>query len=143
MKKKFYISLLTLLFFVSTTSLPLSVHLCKMAKSISAEECSSCMAAKQQKKCCAEDLNNTAVKFVKAKAPLCCSNQFVDAKVKDNFISTKTDVHNFSTLKIIAPVIVDLNSDTVNKFFSFRDKGSSPALLHTNQLYLFNSILLI
>jgi hypothetical protein len=138
MKKKISILTLTFLFFTSTTGLPLVLHYCEMMESVSLEICDK-HKEKVVKTSCCEDVNNAEVYFTNGYDP-CCSSKLVDAKVKDNFVTVKTELSQ----KVLSSIILVLNRDNNYSFSSFNKfytDTSPPPLI--NNLYLTNSILLI
>lgn len=143
MIKKISILTVLLLFFVSTTGLPLSIHFCKMIKK---EVNSTCKMQMTEKKM--EDMHSTGCEnknedeSVSAKKQNCCKVETIIAGVQDSFISGKTEAENNLTNQLfpIAEIPVVLISEEISTY-SFID--TSPPLQHNNHLYLTNSILLI
>jgi hypothetical protein len=138
MKKKIFISFLTLVLFVSTTSLPVTIHLCKMAQTT--KTC-SCGMMKHCKMACK---NNTIKNFNKLSLKSnCCSTKTVDTSLKDEYLTQKNNGNdNFQT-----SVVILINNPFENiEQFNINKKyfhNFSPPLLTTNNLYLNNSVLLI
>ena len=134
MLKRITILSFCLLFLVSTTGLPLTIHFCKMKKT-----------SYINKNCemCGMDVNTGQTSdqvSVKRALGSCCHTSTFDNNVKDNFLSFKTELNYQSfSLLMVCPVLcqISLLSNTV----SFNN--TSPPPLLNNNLYLANSILLI
>lgn len=141
-KKQFILSL-ALLFFVSTTGLPLYMHLCKMNGTFTADECGMCVEEKQPvKKSCCEAENEYDVAFKTDSFYNCCETTLVDASVKDKYISAKVDKKEDSNSLTLLPQLnhsIDFSASQEVIFYS----DSSPPHLISNDLYLTNSIFLI
>lgn len=142
MKNKFII-LLTLIFFLSTTGLPISLHYCQMQGSASLSDCEMCAPEEtEEASSCCEKEDDYPVQIAAKNLDECCVTQIIESSVKDNFLLNKSEVK--SELKNFS---IPLNSNNVfysNKFdkaqLSYSD--SSPPLLKS-ELYILNSILLI
>ena len=139
--KRILILTLTLLFLVSTTGLPVTIHLCKMADSGDTSECM--MHHKPVKSgCCSMEISTTELS-VSSQIPPCCETEFVYNKVKDDFVTNKTDVNFFTSTQIlfqsvsIIPTAIDLS---MNESYYC---DSSPPFLINSDLNITNSILLI
>ncbi len=135
MKKRISILTLALLFFASTTGLPLVLHYCEMMESVSLEICEM----HKQSSCCGEESNANV--YITSGYDPCCSTKLVDSSVKDNFVISKIE----QTQKNLLPVILIINQTDIYSFASFNKfyNDTSPPLLTDNHLYLTNSILLI
>ena len=136
MKRKILILTFTFSFLVSTTGLPLTLHLCQMSDS--EDVCEHIMVKKTT--CCEEGQDN-AVTLSKGNQN-CCSTELVNHKVDDEFLSFKTQTTNSPVFNFFYPTInqqdifLSLNSKL---FFS----DSSPPFLSNNHIYLNISLLLI
>lgn len=109
MKKRISISVLTLLFLVSTTGLPIWTHYCEMMGKRTNNKCEMCKAEMQKAEtsCCSEDVNNNVLKLSTEK-PICCIQEFDYKKIEDNFsqpITVKLIVANDVAGKLIDEVI--------------------------------------
>jgi len=139
MKKRISILTLALLFFVSTTGLPLIVHHCEMMESVSLEGCEMHKIKIPKTSCCEEE-NDSDTYFSKA-YDQCCLVKIVDSSVKDNFIVFKNDLSKETQLPIISTTnicnFISLNSS--KEFYT----DTSPPLLSNNHIYLTNSTFLI
>ena len=142
MNKKIYISLLSLVFFLSTTSLPMTIHLCKMMNTTDTKACAMCTSAPVKKSCCETDVKGD-VSIKRDNSSDCCSTQLIDATVKDNFLSSKTENQDLNPVKFAPVIILPVEFFTCSKLFSYIDIDTSPPNLQTNKLYLINSIFLI
>jgi hypothetical protein len=136
MKKNYFILTLALLFFASTTGLPLVLHYCQMMESVSLEVCEM---HKQNKTCCCETGNNE-IRFTKGFDP-CCSTKLLDKSVKDNFVVSKPDLLSKAQLTIVLLINqnIDFSFYLSNTFYT----DTSPPPLLNNHLYLNNSVFLI
>jgi hypothetical protein len=117
----------TLLFVVSTTGIPLTIHYCKMMETSSALNCE--MHTKEKSSCCQDD---------SGVMDECCQNLLVDNSVKEIFISLKTEIITHFTLIAILDKINSEQSYTVsqnNSNFLLPETG--------NKVFLINSVLLI
>jgi hypothetical protein len=144
MKKRITISVLTLLFLVSTTGLPVSYHLCKMMEQKSLNDCEVCKAEMEKIKpsCCAEETMEFSV-TISSDNSNCCQDELVYNKVEDEFVNNKTETKNFVILdhSIIASVSP---ADFTQSLFSHKYLiSSSPPTFLTTNIYLNNSVFLI
>jgi len=141
MKKRILILTLSLLFLVSTTGLPVTINLCKMAES---GETGKCMMHHKliSSLCCANEVsvNHPAVSSV---VPDCCRTEFVYNKVKDEFVANKTDVNFFSSIQNLVQIITIVPSGVDFTFEETFYCDSSPPFLINPQLNITNSIFLI
>ena len=143
MFKKVSILTLLLLFFVSTTGLPLTIHFCNI---LNKEVKSACILHTPQKKTteincmCEKEESRTNITSIKEEE--CCTIKVVIAGVKDSFISNKTETQNQS-VTIILPVTVTSLPKTEQEISTYTFIDTSPPLQQDNSLYLSNSILLI
>ena len=96
MKKRILISILSLLFLVSTTGLPVTYHLCEMMQEKMLAECEVCMIEMQEveSSCCNEEINEELI-TISSENPICCQDEFVYNKVEDEFIYGKSELTLF------------------------------------------------
>ena len=144
MKKKISILLLTFLFLVSTTGLPVSYHLCQMMNEKSLSECEMCKSemAVIETKCCNEKAFDNSL-VIKSEKSTCCHEEFVYNKVDDEFVSGKSGVNNFSfseNLTQLTPTTFCPIDFSVEESFYC---DSSPPFLINSDLHITNSVLLI
>ena len=137
MKKKISIISLVLIFFVSTTGLPLTINLCTMMDTPAADMCE--MHSKDNS--CEYDANQISVKNQIEKAD-CCKTEIVDKSICDKYLQVNVQKQNLNANLI---VVLNVNSSSIHtsltisiKYFS----DSSPPIVNSH-LYLDNSILLI
>lgn len=139
--KRILILTLTLLFVVSTTGLPVTINLCKMANEVNTDECM--MHHKPVKShCCGMKTSATGL-IVSSVVPDCCETEFIYNKVEDEFVTNKTDVNFFSSSQILFQS-VNVIPSAID--FSFNESyycDSSPPFLINSDLNITNSILLI
>jgi hypothetical protein len=143
MAKKIYISLLALVFFISTTSIPVSVHLCSMMGLSNVESCSVCAAekAKTINSCCKEEIAGSV--NIKKAGSACCSDKLIDSSVKENFISNANGQKDISPLEYLSNVIISSDINTLSTAIVTRENIHSPPIVNSNPVYLLNSIFLI
>jgi hypothetical protein len=141
MKKRILISALSLLFLVSTTGLPVTIKLCKMAEGMDSSECT--MHHKPVKSlCCAKQTNDNS-NTISYDKPDCCQIEFVYNKVSDEFIYNKSELNNFSSsgfLIQVTTILIPSGSYADNISFPC---DSSPPFLINSELNITNSIFLI
>ena len=144
MKRKISILTLISVFFVSTTGLPVSYHLCQMMQEKSLSECDICKAEteKIELSCCSEETPEYPVSISSAN-PICCQDEFVYNKVEDEFLCIKTEAKIFITVEhsiftSVSPADFFQNLITQKYLIS-----SSPPKFLTNNIYLNNSVFLI
>jgi hypothetical protein len=134
MTKRIIILSFCMLFLVSTTGLPLTVHFCRMKSSVSVNKnCGMCMMSGKHSK------SSGAISLRRAMGN-CCHTETFDNNVKDNFLSFNTGLNISSiSFEMICPVDCSFCSFICSTQFT----DTSPPRLLSNNLYLFNSILLI
>ena len=128
-----------LLFVVSTTGLPFTINLCKMASS-EREQCTMHQEPVSSN-CCSEETSDSrpSISFDKSS---CCQIEFVYKKVEDQYLLNKTNLDFSDDENILQAVeIVPLLTEISNNVSYFND--SSPPFLIDPDLYITNSILLI
>ncbi len=141
MYRKILISVLSMMFLVSTTGLPVTINFCKMADFGEMGECT--MHHKPVKsRCCSVEVSESSV-TISFNKPDCCQTEFIYNKVSDDFIYNKSGMNFYSTYdELIQPVTLFLpaiNSSFVSSFYS----DSSPPFLINPELHITNSIFLI
>ena len=138
MKKKIFILSLVIVFFVSTTSLPITVHLCRMAQKATTSNCNMMghckISCKNQsvKEAHLLQINNN-----------CCSTKTIDTSVKDEYLSQKNG--NSDNIQSLVFVLTNNPFESIEQLNSNKKyfQDFSPPLLTNNTLYLSNSVLLI
>src|ERR1035437_3957847 len=134
MAKRIIILSFCMLFLVSTTGLPLTIHFCKMKGSASVnKKCGMCMNASKHGK-------TSEVISLRRDVSNCCHIETLDNNLKDNFLSFNTEM-NFHSLSVI--MICPVDCPFCSHISSIQFTDTSPPRLLSNNLYLFNSILLI
>jgi hypothetical protein len=107
MKKKISILILTILFVVSTTGMPIWSHYCEMMGKKSLSECQACAEEKEETfSCCSMEESDFEIQL-KAKESNCCIDEFDYKKIEDNFFQSIT-----SNLIPITSVITELHLST-------------------------------
>ena len=134
MTKRIIILSFCMLFLVSTTGLPLTIHFCKMKGSASVNKtCGMCMNSSKHAKTSegtsiSRDMSN------------CCHTESFNNNVKDNFLFFNNEMSFYSLgVTMICPV----DCPFCSHLSSIQFNDTSPPRLLSNNLYLFNSILLI
>jgi hypothetical protein len=102
MNKRITISILTLLFLVSTTGMPIWSHYCEMMGKRSISECEMCKAEieKLEPACCSEEVQNNKLR-ISSDNSTCCIDQFDYKKIDDNFFQTNITTQILSTVSIV------------------------------------------
>ena len=140
MFRKTKIISLMLLFVVSTTGLPITVNLCKMA----ASEKDQCMMHNKpvSSRCCAHETSEQkpSISFDKYN---CCETEFIYKKVEDQYVVHKTSVDYFSSQEIILHSAEFIPSTAEYSYNEFFYSDSSPPFLINPDLNITNSTLLI
>jgi hypothetical protein len=134
MIKRIVILSFCMLFLVSTTGLPITIHFCKMLSSVSVNKnCSMCGMDRKHE-------NTSQGTSIKKPMSSCCHTETFDNNVKDNFLSfsIEMNVHIISTA-----MICPAECSFCSFIGSIQFTDTSPPGLISNNLYLFNSILLI
>jgi hypothetical protein len=140
MKKRILISTLAILFLVSTTGLPVTISMCKMA----AGDADQCTMHKKpvRSMCCMEETSVNTLRISRTN-PNCCQVSFVYNKVESEFVNNKTDINFYSSLQslIVQVSIVpdELKLTTSESFYT----DSSPPFLINPKIHITNSSLLI
>ena len=137
MKRKISILTLTVLFFASTTGLPITVHLCEMMKTA---EAGQCPMHKPIASCC--DESNDSKVFFSSSIPVCCEMKTIDNSIVDKYLSQKTEFKSdFTSNPLILNSDLFIYESFANKYLGYTD--TSPPSLNNNHLYLTFSSLLI
>ena len=108
MKKRISISILTLLFLVSTTGMPIWSHYCEMMGKKSLSECGDCKIEEVEvTSCCSETIPDDQLQYSSSNSN-CCVDEFDYKKIEDNFFQTISS--NLITYNLI---IAELNLTTL------------------------------
>lgn len=141
MKKKVFKISLLLLFFISTTGLPVTIQLCNMAKDT---ECEMMNKKSMSKHCestpAGNDLSNS--NYSSQYSFNCCATKTINSLIKDSFVSFKTEI-KFNLVELPHSLFTDIENNTVSAKLIFHLTDSSPPKSNDNNLYLSNSVLLI
>lgn len=139
MKKKISILTLVITFFVSTTSLPVTLYFCNMMKTYSFDKCKMDMTANDSW----QDQSVSHDSKINLHSEDCCTVKVIDSKVKDNFLFNHSESQNH--LQVVSFILIqNISSELLSSFHSNKIYfDSSPPLFISNDLYLTNSILLI
>ena len=144
MFRKIYILSFVLTFFISTTSLPLTLHICKMMEMEMMTECSMCEPSEVevQVPCCSEQMEDERY-FITDFNDQCCELTVIDKKLSDKFFfSAHSSKEEFILVSILVADIYD-NQNIFSISISNSLISESPPGLLTNHLYLNHSVLLI
>jgi hypothetical protein len=138
MKKKILILSLISVFFVSTTSLPVTVHLCRMAQTTKTCKCGKMGHCMMNCKIHPDKFSNQVT--VKNN---CCTTKTIDTSVRSEYLSQKDD--NNSNAKTFVVILTSSPDESSEHFLSDKKyfQDFSPPLYLSNNLYLNNSVLLI
>ncbi len=141
MIKKIFISSLLILFFVSTTSLPVTIHFCRIQKDMkSAKTCRLHHNSQMTALKCSFD-NSGTQQITSDKS--CCLIKTIDNSIKDRFVSSQPEKNITSPIVIgIVPELLINNSYILNQnILEYAD--TSPPNFGNGSLYLLNSVLII
>ena len=137
MIRKTKIISLILLFFISTTGLPVFSHYCQMMDKKSLSECEACEAKieKIETSCCSEEVVINSQRLISAKSS-CCIDQFDYKKIEDNFSQSANSNLIFSNVIIatLDVVILDSGNEVSNSGYNNYDLPPpkyGKQLLHT------------
>ena len=143
MIKKISILSLLLLFFVSTTSLPFTIHFCKMQKEMKDNMCRMEMNQSSSSGMTCSGINNNDDGTQQVKQFPCCGTKTLDLSIKDQFLNNRSDspqfVHLLAVISLSNSIIVleGLNNS------GYSNIDISPPPRYDNNLYLNFSLLLI
>ena len=146
MFKKISILTLLLLFFVSTSGLPLTIHFCSMEKTQIVEiqqkcNCRDNRSTHMHKACPLSEIQNNS-KDSAIKSQNCCESEAALKYIKDSFLTNNKNIQKEVTAnKIIVSIIPNTEIIQPTTFYTYTD--TSPPPLKDNQIYIYNSILLI
>ncbi len=141
MIRKFYISTLLCIFLVSTTGLPLTLHICSMNGLVSTESCKTHKVMEEEHSCCSKD-DESPVKITLNEFDGCCQFKVIERNVTDQFVPVSSDISQITHLKILLSVS-DIVYNTPLVLAQYNYTSGSPPPLSDNHIYLDNSILLI
>ena len=125
--------LLTIILFftVSTTGLPLFIHLCKTMQEVSFDSCSMCKSHKSAEKVSFSRVND------------CCDSKEAVTPISEKYILSKDSkdiVNVFGSVILLDNIVVNDQQHYV-RYYAVLDNSPPGAI--SNSLYLDNSILLI
>jgi hypothetical protein len=144
MIRKIYILSFIVTFFISTTGLPLTLHICKMMEMEKMNECSICNSSKDkiQMPCCSEEMQTERNAITDSKAP-CCELTIVDKKLSDKFFFSQNNSKEEFRLLTVLIENGNFNQNSFSLYTSNKFVNGSPPGLLTNHRYLNLSVLLI
>lgn len=144
MKKRISISVLTLLFLVSTIGMPVSYHLCKMMDTKSLSECERCKNEMEEieSSCCSRGTFDNKF-IIGSETTICCHTEFVYNKVEDEFVNIKSDIDSFSSTQNLSQSVTLIPAATAFSLEVAFYCDSSPPFLINPELHITNSIFLI
>lgn len=144
-KKRIIISILSFVFLISTTGLPVSYYYCKMMQEKLKDECKIYQTEVQVSltSCCSEEINDRSIS-ISSPNSVYCKDEFIYNKIEDNFLSNKSEGKiyfeldkSFHRVSLLSHII-DLPS---KKSFYYFD--SSPPFLIDSDIYITNLSLII
>jgi len=142
MIKKTQIFFILIVFFGSTTSLPITIHLCTMMLKTDTMICKICMPKNINDNYCEKKIDNLGFGKNSIKNIPCCVQTFNDNKLKDDFVHVINNANNLlSQLTCDTNNFIDLSPINNNSFLKTR--MNSPPNYNSNHLYLSHSALLI
>ena len=153
MKRKFFISLILTVFFLSSTGMPQVIHQCNLTGEKSLDFCAACSEEEHKKpdsccetqpvkepSCCEEETpagttsNDESCVIVKASEQTCCSDHISLLKINDDFsVSAAKKFIEAGALIVATLDIPELNSDHTARIIHFQD--IPPPLFGKNLLY--------
>jgi len=140
LKKRILISTLTFIFLVSTTGLPVTIDLCKMATK-DADQC--IMHQKPVKSmCCMDESSGNELKIFAA-TPNCCQVSFVYNKVESEFVNNKSEINFYPSFQSLIILVSSLPEQIELSFTESFYTDSSPPFLVDPEIHITNSSLLI
>lgn len=143
MKKRLYIISLVFTFFISTTGLPVTMHLCKMMGN-SFEKCDMCSMPQEpvEPSCCMEETDDNLF-TISNYVPTCCQTELVSNKIDDQFIFVKTGINN--KLSLMQSVSISCANAFPSEFKALSEYSfyHPPPSKVSNNVYIALSVLLI
>lgn len=116
MKKKISILLLTILFLVSTTGMPIWSHYCEMLGKKSLTECGDCKIEEVEvTSCCSENIPDNQLQYSSSNSN-CCIDEFDFKKIEDNFSQSSNIVFVSLTLIIAENNLTTIQSEAEKKY---------------------------
>jgi hypothetical protein len=141
MIRKIYILTLLGIFFISTTGLPLSLHICSMNGLSSAETCKMHKIAEEDHSCCNKE-DESPLKITLNEYDGCCQLKMIERNLTDQLLTAANDIISKTSIKIILTGITASYQSPVLSAHLYYNSNSSPPL-SDNLIYLDNSVLLI
>lgn len=116
MKKRISILILTILFVVSTTGIPIWSHYCEMIGKKSLSECQACAEENEETfSCCSMEEPDYDIQM-KAENSSCCVDEFDYKKIEDDFFPT-ISTNTISVTTVISELqLTSLDFQSENKF---------------------------
>jgi fibronectin type 3 domain-containing protein len=133
---KILITIFISVFILSSTGLPLSLHLCKMMESVSVESCQMC-SVRITETCCSSEYE---VNF-NSGTTSCCDTKIAAEPLEDDYVTVKVNLDNVTDYFVTYISLTELNSD--NNYHSDIFYGESPPGKYGHEIYLLNSTFLI
>lgn len=143
MIKKISILSLLLLFFVSTTSLPFTIHFCKMQEKMDDGMCKMEMNQSSDSHMSCPGIMHEDDNTQQVKQFPCCGTKTVDLSIKDHFLNNRTDSPQFVQLLSVLPGSSPVISPIALNKVHYSNNDISPPPRYDNNLYLSFSLLLI
>lgn len=141
MIRKIYILTLLSIFFISTTGLPLALHICSMNGLSSAETCKMHKNAEEDHSCCNKE-DESPLKITLNEYDGCCQVKMIDGNLTDQILTAGNDVISKTSIKLILTGITDsYQSPDFPAQLTYNSNSSPP--LSDNHIYLNNSVFLI
>ena len=116
MKKRISISVLTLLFLVSTTGMPIWSHYCEMMGKKSLTECDDCKIEEVVVvSCCSETIPDDQLQYSSSNSK-CCIDEFDYKKIEDIFSQSSNTVLISSSVIVAENNLNTIESVTEKKY---------------------------
>ena len=128
-------------FIISSTGLPLVLHICSMKGLSPVENCEMHKMKSLDHSCCNKE-DAVPVKITQSNFDNCCQFRVVERNTTDQFVQTGSDFSQVQSHKVLFAVCTDTyTSPVISSNFNF--SSSSPPSNSDNHIYLFNSVFLI
>lgn len=141
MIKKFQILFILVMFFGSTTSLPITIHLCKMMDSNSKNSCKMHMTKKMNSNHCPMKTSTEKENSQTIKIPFCCSSIAKNLNIKDDYVLTQSVTSKDLKIKLLSNISHTNTFDT--NILEHIQTNKAPPKTANNKIFLTFSLLLI
>lgn len=134
---KFLSFLFLLVFLISNTGLPLSLHLCRMMNSVSTESCDMCNNINDRNDYCSNNHSDITISGYSD----CCQTKIAAEPINEKFISAKDDLPD--NILLLAEINPSVETAVLTESYIFCEVTGSPPQLKDLSIFLLNSSFLI